>query len=74
MKEMWSDSNIQAIMLNLILATLTTRNLRVMKMMLHVNQYSTSHTEPAKAFNGIFAQWTMATELVHDSMCPKQFH
>lgn len=34
-------------------------------MMLHVNQYSASHTGPAKAFNGIFAQWTMAKERVH---------
>lgn len=28
--------------------------------MLHVNQYSTAHTEAAKEFDGIFAQWTMA--------------
>lgn len=34
-------------------------------MKLHINQYSASHTEPAKAFNCIFAQWSMAKNLVH---------
>lgn len=60
----WSAIIIQALMLNLTFAALTTRNSRGKRMMLHVNQYSTSHTEPAKAFDGFSAQWTVAKELV----------
>ena len=70
---MWSASIIQEIMQNLSLATLTTTNLRGKEIMLHVNQYSTLHTEPAKAFDGIFAQWTVAKKGLC-TMGSKKFH
>lgn len=60
-KDMWSASIIEVIMLNLIFAAMATRNLRCKEIMLHVNQYSTAHTAAAREFDGIFAQWSVAS-------------